>query len=149
MRMLVLLAATLGLAGCARTLEIAVTQPVVDNPPATGTPTAGAVSVDITPPPGMPMGGYSLLANKGMGFRTRLKARIVYLNDGQGNSVALVQTDLTAGSLLLHHQVAEAVAQRTHLKPGDIATTASHSHSAPVNFFDNDFYTPSASKLNK
>lgn len=140
MRMLVLLAATLGLAGCARTLEIAVTQPVVDNPPATGTPTAGAVSVDITPPPGMPMGGYSLLANKAMGFRTRLKARIVYLNDGQGNSVALVQTDLTAGSLLLHHQVAEAVAQRTHLKPGDIAITASHSHSAPVNFFDNDFY---------
>ena len=86
------------------------------------------------------MGGYSILANRGVGFRTRLKARIVYLNDGKGSSVALVQTDLTAASLLLHHKVAAAVAERTHLKPGDIAITASHSHSTPVNFFDNDFY---------
>ncbi len=140
MRMLILAVVALGLAGCARTLEIVVTQPAVEGPPAAGTPTAGAVSVDITPPPGMPMGGYSILANRGQGFRTRLKARVVYLNDGKGDSVALVQTDLTAGSLLLHHQVAEAVAHRTHLKPGDIAITASHSHSAPVNFFDNDFY---------
>lgn len=140
MRMLILAAVALGLEGCARTLEIVVTQPVVEGPPAADTPTAGAISVDITPPPGMPMGGYSILANKGRGFRTRLKARIVYLNDGKGDSVALVQTDLTAGSLLLHHKVAEAVARRTHLKPGDIAITASHSHSAPVNFFDNDFY---------
>jgi len=140
MRRFFLLAAALGLAGCGRSVEIAVTQPVVEGPPATGAPTAGAVSVDITPPPGMPMGGYSLLANKGVGFRTRLKARIVYLNDGKGHSVALVQTDLTAGSLLVHHKVAEAVAQRTCLRPGDIAITASHSHSAPINFFDNDFY---------
>jgi neutral ceramidase len=140
MRVLILAVMALGLAGCARTLEIIVTQPVVESPPAAGTPTAGAVSVDITPPPGMPMGGYSILANKGRGFRTRLKARVVYLNDGKGDSVALVQTDLTAGSLLLHHKVAEAVAHKTHLKPGDIAITASHSHSAPVNFFDNDFY---------
>ncbi|MEN6576755.1 MAG: neutral/alkaline non-lysosomal ceramidase N-terminal domain-containing protein [Phycisphaerales bacterium] len=128
------------MAGCARTLEIAIAQPVVEGSPATGTPTAGAVSIDITPPPGMPMGGYSILANRGSGFRTRLKARIVYLNDGRKNAVALVQTDLTAASLLLHHEVAEAVAQRTHLRPGDIAITASHSHSAPANFFDNDFY---------
>lgn len=140
MRMLILPVAALVLAGCARTVEITVTQPEVANPSATGTPTAGAVSIDITPPPGMPMGGYSILANRGLGFRTRLKARIVYLNDGKGNSIALVQTDLTAASLLLHHKVAAAVAQRTHLKPGDIAITASHSHSTPVNFFDNDFY---------
>ena len=86
------------------------------------------------------MGGYSILANKGKGFRTRLKARIVYMNDGKGHSVALVQTDLTAGSLLLHHKVAEAVSEKTGLRPGDIAIMASHSHSAPANFFDNDFY---------
>ena len=126
--------------GCAAVQEIAVSQPRVERLPATGTPTAGAVSVDITPPPGMPMGGYSILANKGCGFRTRLKARVVYLNDGKGHAVALVQADLTAGSLLLHHKVAEAVAGKTGLRPGDIAITASHSHSTPVNFFDNDFY---------
>jgi len=84
MRMLVLLVAALGLAGCRGAMEIAVTQPVAESPAPTGAPSAGAVSVDITPPPGMPMGGYSILANKGMGFRTRLKARVVYLNDGKG-----------------------------------------------------------------
>jgi neutral ceramidase len=36
--------------------------------------------------------------------------------------------------------VAEAVAEQTGLKPGDIAITASHSHSAPANIFENDFY---------
>jgi neutral ceramidase len=112
-----------------------VTSPVI-----TGVPTAGAVSIDITPPPGMPMGGYSILANKGRGFRTRLKARVIYLNDGKGHSVALVQTDLPSGSLLLHHKVTEAVSETTGLRAGDIAITASHSHSAPANFFENDFY---------
>jgi neutral ceramidase len=140
MRLVMLVVAVLVLTGCARTLEITVPQRQVADLPTTGTPTAGAVTMDITPPPGMPMGGYSMLANRGIGFRTRLKARIVYLNDGRGHAVALVQTDLTAGSLLLHHEVAAAVAERTHLKPADVAITATHSHSAPANFFDNDFY---------
>jgi neutral ceramidase len=86
------------------------------------------------------MGGYSILANRGQGFRTRLKSRVVYLNDGKGHSVALVQVDLPSGSLLLHHKVAEAVAEKTGLKPGDIAIMASHSHPAPANIHDNDFY---------
>ena len=137
---LVPLVAALALWGCASTQDIAVRQPSAISPPAPGMPTAGAVPVDITPPPGLPMGGYSLLANRGQGFRTRLKARIVYLNDGKGHSVALVQVDLPAASLLLHHRVAEVVAERTGLKPGDIAIMASHSHSAPANIFDNDFY---------
>ena len=140
MRTFILLLAALSLCRCAPVQEIAVSQPRVGPLPATGTPTAGAVSVDITPPPGMPMGGYSAMANRGRGFRTRIKARVVYLNDGRGHSVALVQVDLTAGSLLLHHKVAEAVAEKTGLRPGDIAITASHSHSSPVNFFENDFY---------
>ena len=139
-RRLVLLVAAFSVWGCAATQEISVRQPLGIRPPVSGAPTAGAVSVDITPPPGMPTGGYSMLANRGQGFRTRLKARIVYLNDGKGHSVALVQIDLPAASLLLHHKVAEAVAEQTGLKPGDIAITASHTHSAPANIFDNDFY---------
>lgn len=131
----------LTLTACASTQEIYVSQPDLSlKPETTGVATAGAVSVDITPPPGMPMGGYSVMANKGQGFRTRIKARVVYLNDGHGQSLAVVQTDLTAASLLLQHEVAQRVAAETGLTPGDIAITASHSHSAPVNFFDNDFY---------
>ena len=140
MRVLLSLLVFVSLTGCAATQEIFVQQPSAHNIAAEKVPTAGAVSVDITPPPGMPMGGYSVMANRGQGFRTRIKARVVYINDGKGQSVALVQTDLTAASLLLQHEVAARVAEKTGLKPGDIAITASHSHSAPVNFFDNDFY---------
>ncbi len=140
MRTFVIAVTTLCLWGCVATQEISVVQPKVKLPATGVEPTAGAVSIDITPPPGMPMGGYSMLANKGKGFRTRLKARVVYLNDSKGHSVALVQADLPAGSLLLHHKVAEAVSEKTGLRPGDIAITASHSHSAPANFFENDFY---------
>ena len=71
------------------------------------------------------MGGYSVMANNSVGFRTRLKARVIYINDGQGNATALVQTDLTSASLLLHHKVALAVAS-SGLKVSDIAITASH-----------------------
>lgn len=136
--MLLVIATTLS--ACATVKQITVTQPIPSDVAKTGTATAGAVSVDVTPPPGMPMGGYSVMANSGKGFRTRLKARVVYLNDGKGNSTALVQTDLTAGSLLVQHQVVAAVAEKTGLKAGDIVITASHSHSAPVNHFENDFY---------
>jgi len=132
------------LSACATIKQIGVPQITPKNSDKTfthsGIATAGAVSIDITPPPGLPMGGYSIMANKGLGFRTRLKARIIYLNDGAGNATALVQTDLTASSLLLHHMVASEVAEKTGLRPGDIAITASHSHSAPANFFENDFY---------
>lgn len=140
MRKLTLLLLATTLSACASVKQITVNQPIPADIEKTGTATAGAISVDITPPPGMPMGGYSVMANAGKGFRTRLKARVVYLNDGQGQSTALVQTDLTAGSLLVHHQVVAAVAEKTGLKASDIVITSSHSHSAPVNHFENDFY---------
>jgi neutral ceramidase len=140
MRIYVIAVIALILSGCVATQEISVVQPEMKRPVSCDEPTAGAVSIDITPPPGLAMGGYSILANKGRGFRTRLKARVVYLNDAKGHSVALVQTDLPSGSLLLHHKVAQAVAEKTGLRPGDIAITATHTHSAPANFFENDFY---------
>ncbi len=137
---LVLITSTFCLSACSSVKQITVKQPLPAQVAKTGAATAGAISIDVTPPPGMPMGGYSIMANSGKGFRTRLKARVIYLNDGQGNSTALVQTDLTAGSLLVQHKVVAAVAEKTGLDASDIVITASHSHSAPVNHFENDFY---------
>lgn len=140
MRLLLTIMAALALTACASTTKIQVEQPAPASLAQNQQATAGAVTVDITPPPGMPMGGYSVMANKGQGFRTRIKAKIIYLNDGQGQSVALIQGDLTAGSLLVHHMVAQRVAEKTGLMPENIVFAASHTHSSPVNFFDNDFY---------
>lgn len=141
MRFLLAVLLLSALSACASTQNIEISQTAPSaTVPSDATASAFALNVDITPPPGLPMGGYSVMANKGQGFRTRLKARIVYLQDTNGRALALVQTDLTAGSLLLHHAVTERVAQQTGLTAADIVITASHSHSAPVNFFDNDFY---------
>jgi len=140
MRKFMLLVLATTLSACATVKQITVNQPIPTDVAKTGIATAGAISVDITPPPGMPMAGYSIMANSGKGFRTRIKARVVYLNDGKGNSTALIQTDLSAGSLLVQHQVVAAVAEKTGLKASDIVITASHSHSGFANHFENDFY---------
>src|SRR5690606_7304925 len=62
-------------------------------PPAVPGLLAGAVEVDITPPPGLPKAGYSRNARTGTGFRTRLRARVLHLRAGTG-SLAIVQCDL-------------------------------------------------------
>ncbi|QUM81480.1 neutral/alkaline non-lysosomal ceramidase N-terminal domain-containing protein [Moritella sp. 5] len=136
---LIILATTLYLSACSMKKQLNLIPPNPVPIASTGIATAGAISVDITPPPGMAMSGYSVMANKGVGFRTRLKARVIYINDGQGNATALVQTDLTSASLLLHHKVALEVAN-SGLKISDIVITATHTHSAPANHFENDFY---------
>lgn len=141
-----LLLVALSLSSCSTPSKvIQITKPEIVSASQESRPVAGSVAVDITPPPGMSMGGYSLMANNGIGFRTRLKARIIYLNDAKGQSVALVQTDLFSGSLLLHHYLAEQVAAKTGLNPEDITITGTHSHSAPANMFHNDFYNKHAS----
>src|SRR4051794_3163996 len=73
---------------------------------------AGVGKVDITPPVGIPLFGYSVgRSQSSTGWRTRLYARALYLEDGYGGRVALVQCDLGAISALLHRRVAQAVAQ--------------------------------------
>jgi len=140
LRLLLLTTSSLFLAACSTQQEITVEQ-IQAGIVATEThASAGIVNIDITPPPGMPKGGYSTNGRSGIGFRTRLKARIFYLNDGKGQSLALVQTDLAGSSLLVHHTVSEAVAAQTGLAAKDIVITGTHSHSSVASHFNNDFY---------
>ena len=107
--------------------------------------TAGAARADITPPPGMPMSGYSMWANYGKGFRTRLYTRVLYLKPLSGRAVALVQCDLLTGSLLLNHRVAELIAKETDIGIDGLLIAGTHTHSAPGNYFENNFYNNNAS----
>ncbi|MEH6447978.1 MAG: neutral/alkaline non-lysosomal ceramidase N-terminal domain-containing protein [Oleispira sp.] len=139
-RLLFVSAFTILMTACSTQQEITVEQVEAALVAAETHASAGIVNIDITPPPGMPKGGYSTNGRSGIGFRTRLKARIFYLNDGKGQSLALVQTDLAGSSLLLHHTVSEAVAAQTGLSAKDIVITGTHSHSSVASHFDNDFY---------
>ena len=106
---------------------------------------AGVAKADITPPPGMPLAGYSMWANYGKGFRTRLYTRVLYLKPLSGRAVALVQCDLLTGSILLNHRVAELIAGQTDIGIDGLLIAGTHTHSGPGNFFENNFYNDNAS----
>jgi neutral ceramidase len=105
---------------------------------------AGAVDVDITPPPGLPKAGYSRNAHTGTGFRSRLRARVLHLRAGPG-SVALVQCDLLGGSAIVQRLVARAVAGVTDVPAAGVVIGATHTHGGPGQFLGTDFYNRFAS----
>lgn len=105
---------------------------------------AGAVRVDITPPPGMPKAGYSSNAHDGVGFRTRLRAHVLHLRCGH-SSIALVQCDLLGGSSVVQHLVADAIRDRTDVPLAGLMIGATHTHAGPGQFSGTDFYNRFAS----
>ena len=130
--------------GCASVqMEISKQKPLPDVK--NTTLLAGAAKADITAPPGMPMGGYSMWGSYGQGFRTRLYARVLYLKPKSGRSIALVQCDFLTGSLLLNHRVAELIAKETDIGIDGLLIAGTHTHSAPNNYADNNFYNDNTS----
>jgi neutral ceramidase len=128
----------LAISGCA-TIRVSQHEPGV-HPPG-GTFVAGVGKVDLTPPPGLPLFGYSKIrAQSAAGFHTRLYARAVYLEDASGERVALVQCDLGAISALLHHQVAQTITQETGITVDRLLLGATHTHAGPGGYFGEVFY---------
>ena len=105
-----------------------------------GTLLAGVAVRDITTPIGMPKFGYAAWARSADGFRTRLKARAFYIKPKAGLPVAVVQADLPASSLILHHRVAELVAAETDIPAQGLSIHVTHTHSGPGQYLASDFY---------
>jgi neutral ceramidase len=105
---------------------------------------AGAATADITPPPGLPKAGYSTNATDGVGFRTRLRARVVHLRSGT-TSLAIVHCDLLGGSSVLQHLVARRIAHTTDVPLRGLMIGATHTHAGPGQFVGTDFYNRFAS----
>jgi neutral ceramidase len=122
---------------------------------ASGTFQAGAAKVDITPPPGYPMAGYSLAGKLSRGWWTRLYAKSIYLEDSQGSRLVLVSCDLQGIPAGLADKVAEIVATKissTHpdsayIGREQIILAATHTHNGPGNFFTSPAYNAQASPL--
>jgi len=104
--------------------------------------TAGMASVDITPPPGLPSFGYSEAAEHDafVGYRTRLRAHALVMQDADGVKVALVTADLGCVTALLHWSVAERVVAGTGLGVDRILISATHTHSGPAGIAGESFY---------
>jgi len=101
---------------------------------------AGIAQRDITTPIGIPKFGYASWAKKADGFRNRLKTRVFYIKPAKGEPAVIVQTDLGAGSLILHHKVAELIASKTDVASHNLTITSTHTHNAPGQYLQSDFY---------
>ena len=119
-------------------LEIALEPPPCADLPHLDGLLAGVAEVDLTPPPGMPKSGHSLHAKTGVGFRTRLRARVLHLRSGT-TSIALVATDLLAGSSIVHHLVAQEIARDTDVRLPGLFLGATHTHAGPGQHSGSEF----------
>lgn len=88
---------------------------------------AGAAKVDITPPKGIPLGGYSARLGRGnQGFHDRVYAKALVLDDGR-HQMVFVTADLIASDLKFHRAIAGA----RKIDPTMLMLCASHTHSGP------------------
>lgn len=125
--------------GCAGETLTVAEPPGVAAAPA-GTLRAAAVEVDITPPPGAPLFGYSWgAAPSSKGYWTRLKARVIALEDRRGERFALVQADLGAISSLLQRSVAARTAT-IGVTADRLLIAATHTHAGPGGYFGQRFF---------
>jgi neutral ceramidase len=136
-------------------------------PAAAGRAIVGVARVDITPPPGYPMGGHSLAGRFSRGRWGRLYARAFYFRDDEGHSVVLVSADLFAIPSGLQEAVAAAVnlgelspscpgppkalcegklCRHTDIARGNLLLAATHTHQSPGNFMSSSFYNAFASQ---
>jgi neutral ceramidase len=137
--------ALMPVAGCA---TISGTLPAPEPPAGSGAFGAGAAKVDITPPPGFPMGGHSMAGEVSRGYWSRLYARAIYLEDAFGGRIALVSADLWSIPGALADRVAELVgstAARCGIQREVLILAATHTHQSPGNFSSSPAYNALAS----
>jgi neutral ceramidase len=91
---------------------------------------AGAATVPITPPVGIPMAGY--YSERGaQGVHDDLLAKALVLEAG-GRSAALVVLDLITTPRDLVEETRREIERTTHLRGADVMISATHSHTGPV-----------------
>ena len=137
------------LAGCATYRFSIPAYPLHPPAPALDRFTAGAARTEITPPPGIPMGGHGPAGRIARGYWTRLYARSFYFDDGRGHRLALVSAELFAIPAGLHAKVLASVNPRQRLLPEELVLAATHTHHGPANFASAEIYNSFAGPLPK
>lgn len=98
---------------------------------------AAATTVDLTPPAGLPMGGYLLregaVATRG---HDPLEGSIVWLRDPVGGEIVWVTLDVVGVDEALSGRVAERVASVTGCRREAVLVCASHTHSSASGWFE-------------
>jgi neutral ceramidase len=142
----------LALQGC---LHVAGTVPPRSPAQATGRFLGGAARVDITPIPGIAMGGHSTIGRISRGVWTRLHARALYLEDAAGRGLVLVGCDLWSIPGGLSDRVAQLLATKAELLAmlggrslgrEQLVLAATHTHHSPGLYSTDLFFASLAAK---
>lgn len=97
---------------------------------------AGFGRADITPPPGVGLTGNGPEGRRARGYRLRLYARALLLEDSGGNRIALVVADLPLGSALLQRRVAALTAAADGIGVDRLVIAVTHTHAGPGHYFE-------------
>jgi len=108
---------------------------------------AGFGRADITPPPGVGLAGNGPEGRRAAGYRVRLYARALLLEDRRGERVALVVADLAQVTPNLHRLTAERVRDSTGIGADRLIIAATHVHSGPGHFYAERQYNQSTSQV--
>jgi neutral ceramidase len=107
---------------------------------------AGFGRADITPPPGVGLAGNGPEGAESQGYRLRLYARVLVLEDSGGNRLALVVADLPLSSALLHRRVAEKT-RTAGIGVDRLVIAVTHTHAGPGHFFEAAAYNEQGSSV--
>ena len=123
--------------GCGPAPEVELPAPAPHEPVPAGRLRAAFGRSDITPPPGLGLAGNGPEGKQARGWRTRLYARTLLLEDERGERLCLVTADLPHISVLLQRRVAARLAQDgLHVSADNLLLSATHTHSGPGHFYE-------------
>jgi neutral ceramidase len=110
---------------------------------------AGFAKVDITPPVGigLALAGTGPESGRATGYRLRLYAKVLVLEDTAGNRLALVVADLPLGSALLQRRVAERTSVTDSIGIDRLALSVTHTHAGVGHYFDAQAYNELGSSV--
>ncbi|NIO33255.1 MAG: hypothetical protein GTN75_15905 [Gemmatimonadetes bacterium] len=136
MKYRVLVATALLMVGCGYNeipLSAPLSEPAV--PPGGEAPLyAGFGRADITPPPGPGLYAYGPEGREARGFRNRLYAKALVLEDAEGERIAFVVADLGVVSVALHRSAAQRTLEIAGIGADRLVLAATHTHAGPGNF---------------
>ena len=134
--------------GCGPAPEVKLPAPAPHQPVTAGGLEAGFGRADITPPPGLGLAGNGPEGKQARGWRTRLYARALLLDDARGERLALVTADLPHISPLLQRRVAARLAQDgLHISADNLLLSATHTHSGPGHFYEATEYNRTTASI--
>jgi neutral ceramidase len=114
--------------------------------PRPGSLHAGFGKVDITPPTGVGLTGNGPEGNRAAGYRMRLYARALVLDQASGDRVALVVADLPHISLLLQRRVAY-LTRSLGIGVDRLLLSATHTHASVGHFYEAAAYNEHGSSV--